>query len=56
MLTATVRATQESDHPAPALRGRAGSQCRRYAKFDALTNQPLSRTTAVQRTNIVRMN
>jgi hypothetical protein len=54
MLTAAGRATQECDHPAPALRGRAGSQCRRYAKFGALTNQPLSRPSTVHCTAVVR--
>ena len=55
MLTATGRAThRRATIQAPALRGRAGSQCRRYAKFGALTNQPLSRPPAVQCTVMVR--
>jgi len=46
--------TDGGDHPGPDSRGGADSQCRRYAKFVALTNQALSRPSTLHRTNMVR--
>src|SRR3569833_1330218 len=55
MLCATTPAPHTGGRPmAPGLRTRAASQCRRYAKFGAQTNQAVRRTAAVHCTTMVR--